>query len=119
MIQSGDGLAVEIALSLHGATDDWIVGMGIETSVGQVIFGTNSERLGIPARLIEGETTFRFELASLPLGEGQYFVHASYGTLSDGELFRVPLAAAFSVSEASNNAGVVSAVATGLFIDAQ
>ena len=90
--------------------------MGIETSVGQVIFGTNSERLGVSTRAIQGETVFRFELDSLPLGEGQYVVDASFGTLSEGQLFRVPQAAVFSVSEHSNNAGVVSALASGSIV---
>ena len=61
---------------------------------------------------------FRFELDALPLGQGQYFVHASYGTLSEGELFRIPQAVAFSVSEETTNVGVVSAVATGSLVAA-
>lgn len=116
VIDSGDGLAIEIALSLAETTDEWIVGMGIETSVGQVVFGTNSERLGISTPQVGGDTVFRFELDSLPLGEGQYFVHASYGTLSGGELFRIPQAAAFSVSEETNNIGVISTIATGALV---
>ena len=116
VIESGDGLAVEISLDLQEAVDEWVVGMGIETAIGQVVFGTNSERLGIMTERINGKAVFRFELDSLPLGQGQYFVHASYGTLSEGELFRIPRAAAFSVSEESNNAGVVSAVASGTII---
>ncbi len=113
VLDSGEGLAVEISLSLESATDEWIVGMGIETSVGQVIFGTNSERLGCETLLIDGTAVFRFELASLPLGRGQYFVHAAYATLKEGELVRIPQAAAFSVSESSNNVGVISSHATG------
>ncbi|MBC7593693.1 MAG: hypothetical protein H7288_07130 [Kineosporiaceae bacterium] len=67
---------------------------------------------------INGKRVFRFELAALSLGQGQYFVHASYGTLSDGELFRIPQAAAFSVSEETNNVGVMSAIATGSLVAA-
>jgi ABC-2 type transport system ATP-binding protein len=113
VIQSGDGLTVEVSLSLAAPVENWIVGMGIETSVGQVVFGTNSERLDVVTEQIDGEAVFRFTLDSLPLGEGQYFVHASYGTMSDGELFRIPRAAAFSVSEDSENVGVISSRASG------
>jgi ABC-2 type transport system ATP-binding protein len=116
VIETGEGLAVEISLELDQAVDEWIVGMGIETAVGQVVFGTNSERLGVVTRRIEGKCVFRFELDALPLGQGQYFVHASYGTLSEGELFRIPQAVAFSVSEETTNVGVVSAIATGIML---
>jgi ABC-2 type transport system ATP-binding protein len=116
VLQSGDGLVVEISLALPSTTDEWIIGMGIESSGGQVIFGTNTKLLGTVTSRIGGETVFRFELDKLPLGSGQYFVHASYGTLTDGELFRIPQAAAFSVSEETNNVGVVSVVATGSLV---
>lgn len=118
VIATGDGLAVEISLDLDQAVDEWVVGMGIETAVGQVVFGTNSERLKVQTSRIDGKRVFRFELAALSLGQGQYFVHASYGTLSDGELFRIPQAAAFSVSEETNNVGVMSAIATGSLLAA-
>ncbi|MHB1172988.1 MAG: ABC transporter ATP-binding protein [Lacisediminihabitans sp.] len=113
ILESGDGLAIEISLSLPSPTDEWVVGMGIETSVGQIIFGTNSERLGCENVPISGSTVFRFVVDPLPLGKGQYFVHASFGTLGEGELFRLPQAAAFSVSEPSDNVGVISSRAKG------
>ncbi|WP_346233423.1 ABC transporter ATP-binding protein [Parafrigoribacterium mesophilum] len=113
VIDSGQGLAVEITLAVPEATTDWVVGVGIETSIGQVVFGTNSERLGCERVSISGSTVFRFNLDPLPLGKGQYFVHASYGTLGQGEIMRVTQAAAFSVSEPSENVGVVSSHAQG------
>ena len=113
VLESGGGLAIEITLAVPESTSDWIVGMGIETAVGQVIFGSNSERLDSESVAISGETVFRFELDPLPLGAGQYFVHASYGTRGAGELFRVAQAAVFSVSELSPNVGVISSNASG------
>jgi len=115
-IASGDGLAVEVQIALPGPTDQWVVGMGIETAIGQIIFGTNSERLDSEPITANGLTTFRFEFDSLPLGDGQYFVHASYGTLKGGEASRIPQAATFSVSEESRNVGVISSGVTGRII---
>jgi ABC-2 type transport system ATP-binding protein len=116
MIASGEGLAIEVEIALPGPTDQWVVGMGIETAIGQVIFGTNSERLDSEPVTANGSTTFRFEFDSLPLGDGQYFVHASYGTLKGGEASRIPQAATFSVSEDSRNVGVISAAVTGRIV---
>ncbi|CAN5278917.1 N/A [soil metagenome] len=112
-IASGEGLIMDVTLNLPDEMDGWNIGMGIESSLGQVVFGTNSKILKADAPKVQGTVTFRFEIAELPLGEGQYFVHASFGTLDQGELFRVPQAASFQVTETSGNAGVVSAQATG------
>jgi ABC-2 type transport system ATP-binding protein len=111
VLESGDGLAMEIALSVPTEIDDWVLGMGIESPGGQIIFGTNTEILKTKLSPMRGSTVFRFEMDSLPLGEGQYFVHASFGTTSHGELFRVAQAAAFSVNETSKNVGLVSSQA--------
>jgi ABC-2 type transport system ATP-binding protein len=108
VLESGRGLAMDISLSVPTVTKDWIIGMGIETPGGQIIFGTNTEILGTPLSTLSGNSVFRFEIDSLPLGEGQYFVHASFGTTSAGELFRVAQAAVFSVNETSKNIGFVS-----------
>ena len=113
VIQSGEGLAIDVAISVPAPSDSWIVGMGIENNIGQNIFGTNSERLNVMPTMIAGETVFRFEVDPLPLGEGQYFLHASFGTLAEGEMVRLVQAANFSVTETSNNNGVVSSNARG------
>ena len=113
VMQSGEGLAIDVAISVPAPSDSWIVGMGIENNIGQNIFGTNSERLNVMPTMIAGETVFRFEVYPLPLGEGQYFLHASFGTLAEGEMVRLVQAANFSVTETSNNNGVVSSNARG------
>lgn len=112
-LQSGEGLIMDVSLSVPESISDWNIGMGIESSIGQVIFGTNSEILEIDTEPIQGKVKFRFVIDKLPLGGGQFWVHASFGTLTSGELFRVPQAASFMVDENSSNAGVLSAVATG------
>jgi ABC-2 type transport system ATP-binding protein len=116
VLESGSGLAIDVTLYLPEPTSEWVIGMGVETSGGLVIFGTNSERLGCDTVTINGRTVFRFSLGSLVLGEGQFFVHASYGTHSTGELFRAERAATFSVSENSPNLGVISSPASGAIL---
>jgi ABC-2 type transport system ATP-binding protein len=115
-IPSGEGIAVEITLSVPTPTDRWNIGMGIESSMGQVIFGTNTTLLKSKTPPIEGSPVFRFEVDSLPLGDGQYFVNASFGTLDAGELFRIPQAASFYVVDKSPNVGLLGAKAVGALV---
>jgi ABC-2 type transport system ATP-binding protein len=112
VLESGKGLSVEISMSIPREIEDWVIGMGIESPGGQVVFGTNTELLGTKLSPMRGPTKFQFDIDPLPLGEGQYFVHASFGTIADGELFRVPQAGVFSVSESSSNVGLVSSIAS-------
>jgi ABC-2 type transport system ATP-binding protein len=111
-LPSGSGIVIDVALTVAAPTDDWVVGVGIETALGQVIFSTSTRRMGTPIEEISGEAVFRFELESLALGKGQYAVWAMFGTRTGGEVARLPQAATFSVEELSNNSGVLSAQAT-------
>lgn len=112
-IQSGDGLVLEIELTIPELTDQWIIGMGIDSTSGQVIFGTNSDRLELARTPVKGAMRFRFAIDSLHLGEGQYFLHASYGTVEVNTLVRVDHAAVFTVIEPSRNLGVIRATVSG------
>jgi ABC-2 type transport system ATP-binding protein len=112
-LESGAGLAVDVTLAVPVPLNGWSVGAGIESAIGQVVFGTSSRHLGATTELLEGERVFRFEIDSLPLGAGQYFVTASAGTLHSGELSRVPQAATFHVSSESKSHGILSANAVG------
>ena len=111
-LESGSGLVVEVALAVVSPMDDWVVGVGIETALGQVVFSTSTRRMGTPSEEISGESVFRFEFESLALGKGQYAVWAMFGTVAGGEVSRLPQAASFSVNEPSKNSGVLSVQAS-------
>lgn len=91
------------------AIEDLVVGMGIETPLGQVVFGTNTELLELPVEVEAGSTWVRFSIDDLRLNGGQYVLHASVGTRSRGELVRLHRAGRFTVESKSRNAGVVDA----------
>ncbi len=116
VLESGKGIALEISLSIPEEIDDWVIGMGIESPGGQVVFGTNTQLLDTKVTPMSGASRFRFEIDPLHLGAGQYFIHASFGTIAAGELFRVAQAASFSVSERSGNVGLISSSATGAVV---
>jgi ABC-2 type transport system ATP-binding protein len=108
VMTAGDDLELDITVSSAVPVRDWVVGMGIENGGGLVVFGTNSDLLGVPLRSLEGTTTARFRLPDVRLGSGQYFYHVSLGTLETGELTRIPRAGSFEVDEASHNVGLIS-----------
>lgn len=112
-IRPGDGLSVEVSIAVPSRTVGWIVGVGIESSAGQVIFGTNSKSLHTPTTPIRHGLTYRFDLPRLPLARGQYFVYASFSTARGGELARAPQATSFFVDDSSTDAGLLRVQVNG------
>ncbi|MFT4028612.1 MAG: ABC transporter ATP-binding protein [Protaetiibacter sp.] len=113
LLHPGEPMRIEVELDSDVRVDDIVVGVGIETPLGQIVFGTNTERLDVPAFGVDaGSHRVAFDLGAMHLGQGQYFVHASFGTVEEGELFRVPQAASFEVETGDRNAGVVASSAS-------
>lgn len=111
----GDGKSLVFAVDVSSSlpTGGVLVGMGIETPLGQLVMGTNTELLGLPPIFVDGSARVTFELRDLWLGGGQYFLHASVGTLEQGEMSRVPQAATFSVPMDRSKVGVLDASVSG------
>ena len=109
-VVTGDDLevAVTVAAGEAGLTD-WMVGIGLETTLGHVVFGTNTEMLGHPLpTLVPGaQATTRLLLPRVALGEGAYVLHAAVATPTRGELHRVPHAAVVQVRSRGDQIGSV------------
>ena len=98
---------------LSGApVENWFVGMGVDTPLGQVVFGTNTMRLGFEHPPLTEETTITFSLPDIRFGGGTYAVHASASTLGNGEFVRVPVGARFTVERSDKRVGLVSVAAS-------
>lgn len=107
VVRSGETLEFDVTVRTSRPVDDWNIGMGIDTPLGQRVFGTNTERIGTPLTAVDGEMTVTFTLPDLHLGGGNYAVHASSATFSQGETMRLPVAATFTVERSSVHDGVV------------
>ncbi|QWL31848.1 ABC transporter ATP-binding protein [Rathayibacter toxicus] len=107
VVRSGESLEFDVTVRTNRPIDDWNVGMGIDTPLGQRVFGTNTERIGTPLKPVDGEMTITFTLPDVHLGPGNYAVHASAATFSQGETMRIPVAATFTVERSSVHEGVV------------
>jgi ABC-2 type transport system ATP-binding protein len=88
---------------------DWVVGMGIETPLGMILFGTNTRRIdSAPPAPFIGTKKVTFTLPNLHLGRGQYQIHASFGVVGDESLVRIPHAATLESQDGLANIGTVS-----------
>ncbi len=73
-ITSGDDMAVTIEVEVDGTVRDGVIGLGIDSSMGQTVYGTNTKMMGLKLPAITGGTAFTFRLPSVRLNEGAYSV---------------------------------------------
>lgn len=108
IIEPGDDLILDVELKSDKPISGWVVGMGIETTLGVTVYGTNSEILEVPFEDLDGTSQVRFTLPNVQLATGKYFMHVSFDTLEDGEIFRLPQVVSFTVKGHPRNEGVLN-----------
>jgi ABC-2 type transport system ATP-binding protein len=112
VVKPGDSLRLDVTVHSDTRLEDWVVGMGIDTPLGQVIFGTNTRLLGNRSRVMNGTKVVSFSLPDLRLGNGHYFMHASFGTRRAESALRIEQAVSFDSDDSSNSIGLTSIAAT-------
>ena len=108
----GGALVAAVDVTLPAGIETPVVGIGIDSPTGQVVYGTHTGLLGAAA-LGPGRRTVRVRLDGLALGEGQYSVHAAVAD-ARRELVRASAAASFAVHGDGRSIGVLRADATVL-----
>ncbi|MCU1469706.1 MAG: hypothetical protein JWQ39_855 [Glaciihabitans sp.] len=105
----GQHLRVDVTVRADSDLANWVVGMGIDTPLGQNVFATNTRLLdGLSDAPLKGIRTISFTLPDVRLGHGQYMVNASLGTHEHESLVRVAQGATFESADGSRNRGVVA-----------
>lgn len=112
VIAPGDELVLSVVLNSHEEIDEWVIGMGIESALGVTVYGTNSEILEVPFRPLIGERIVRFTLPNVQLATGKYFMHVSFDTVANGEVFRLPQIVGFSVKGHDRGEGTLNVETT-------
>ena len=108
-ITPGEGLTIALTVATDEPLERPTLGVGIETTLGVTVYGTNTKLLGHPLPLIEGTSRYLFHLGDLRLGEGSYTVHGAIASEAGPELHRLPEAATFTVSGDGRSVGILSA----------
>ena len=105
--ERGQSIDVIVDVEAQAVRDDWRVGVEIETPLGQIIWATDTERLGIMRESVEGTLSMHLRLRDVQLAEGQYTVSAGLGTDEHGEVSRINQGARFTVVGNSPHVGLV------------
>lgn len=96
-IAPGDSLQLEVVVDAEDRLQDWMIGIGVDSPLGSVVYGTNTKMLGVPLEPLEGSARYSFTLPDLALGEGEYTLHASIANGAGQEIHRIPVAGRFVV----------------------
>jgi ABC-2 type transport system ATP-binding protein len=107
----GDGTALEVLVEIEsrGPVRDISVGMSLETPLGQLVIGTNTERLRVAIPLVNGRLTVRFSLTGMRLAGGRYSLQAAVESAEGGEVARLRQAETFVVEPVQALVGIVAA----------
>jgi ABC-2 type transport system ATP-binding protein len=109
MLHPGDDLFLHIQVDAPQRLDDWVLGIGVDTALGQPVFGTNTKLMGVHLPPLTGTRQFTIRIPGLQLGEGSYSVHAALAEPSGAELDRLIDAAQFRVEADGTAIGFVYA----------
>jgi len=101
----GEDVSILVRVEATDRLEDWILGVGIDSPLGHVVYGTNTRLLGVPMPPLLGEGVFEVRLPHLWLGEGQYSVHGAIAEGSGVQVHRLIDAATFSVESDGHSIG--------------
>ncbi len=104
-LQPGHDVQVEVDVDVQGALQGAVVGFAVESTLGQVVYGTNTRLMSLAVPTLSGPSTFTFRLPNLALGEGQYSITAAVGRANGIEIHRLPQGATFSVHASGRGVG--------------
>ncbi len=96
-IASGDEMVVTVDVEVDGTVRDGVIGIGIDSAMGQTVYGTNTKMMGLKLPPFSGATAFTFRLPSVWLNEGEYSVIAGLAREGGVEMHRIQPGTAFSV----------------------
>lgn len=109
-VNAGDDLVIEVELESLDGMVDWMCGIQIDNSVGQVAYGTTTTRMGVDLGELRGRQRLRFTLADTRFGPGKYFVNVSLMTQVGVHVHDWPQAASFDTDDYRVAVGMVNAV---------
>jgi ABC-2 type transport system ATP-binding protein len=89
VMNPGGDIVVEVTVEADEPLTDWILAVGVDTLLGQMIYATSTKHLGIPLPTLSGSQTLRLRVPALALGEGNYAVQVAISDRGGVEIHRV------------------------------
>ncbi len=103
----GSSLTVRLQVSARVAVPSPSVGFSLQSSTGQVIYGTNTEVLGRTLPTASGDVSYDFAIPSVMLGQGTYTVTAAISDADGVELHRLMDSVALAIVADDREIGLV------------
>jgi ABC-2 type transport system ATP-binding protein len=103
----GAPLTVGVHVRADEPLENWILGFGIETTVGQSIYGTNSKLLGVHLPELNGALAYDFTIPATDIGEGSYTFNGAIANQAGAELHRLIEGASLNVAADGRETGFV------------
>jgi ABC-2 type transport system ATP-binding protein len=106
-VSVGAPLTIRVHVCAEEPLEDWILGFGIETSVGQNIYGTNSKLLGVHLPVLRGALAYDFTIPATDIGEGAYTFHGAIASRTGAEVHRLLEGASLTVAADGRETGFI------------
>ncbi|MFC4243523.1 ABC transporter ATP-binding protein [Gryllotalpicola reticulitermitis] len=108
-VHPGDDLLISVVVSHDTGIDDWVCAVQIDNTLGAVVYGTTTKRVGIALPHLAAPRRVDFLLKNVAFGGGKYFVHASLMDMAGRHLFDLPQATNFDAPSHPDYVGIVHA----------
>lgn len=83
----GDPLDINIHYQTEGEIDDVVIGIAVHDIEGRVVFGWNTQMLGVDIAPLNGNGIITFSFPSIPLLDGDYDVTVGAHTRDEGTVY--------------------------------
>ncbi len=100
-IRSGDPLRIRVTYHADTPLDDWRAGIRIDTTLAQVVYGTNTVLAGVDLPPLRGERAVEFLVADVNLAAGQYYVAGAIGHRDGTPIHQIAQGALLTVTAGS------------------
>ncbi|MBS1698148.1 MAG: ABC transporter ATP-binding protein [Actinobacteria bacterium] len=108
-IDVDESLTIRVNVDALHRIDQWDVGFSIDTPLGHMVLASNTEMVGAALDPIDGPRPVDFTIASVHLGEGQYYVNANVVGISEPISHGLSQGIMFSVRGGDTSTGSTSA----------
>jgi ABC-2 type transport system ATP-binding protein len=107
VIRPSADLTIGVRVETDEPLTDWILGIAINSALGQSVFGTNTKLMGIKLPRVTRLAEFQFRLPRVELGEGNYSIDAAISLASGLEAHRLVESARIVVESTGRTVGFV------------
>lgn len=111
IVRSGDDIEIQALLEVRDPLENWVVGVSVETVLGHLVFGTDTQALGIALPRVERRARLTITLPRFWIGAGDYAVNIGVRDETGRHIDRVSRACPFSVETRSRALGTAYAEA--------